>query len=541
MTFFLALLFFGLVSSENSQIHTGLYKLQAHSQIAIDALRPPTLHLQGQLTQACQSAWVLFSQVWGNTSSCSIVSSLYSNTTDATQVPGILKTYCVDQDTQNHTCQQKVSYTLLNIFASCKGDPNFDVTQLEPFRWYLTVANAACLKDTVDDHWCFVDFKHLSELDWNTLSLNGLNSVCTDCNRRIINTFKTFATKDIISVFVGLELLCYQMNGEYCALKFQAASAATVANNNGPPTPALLDAWCDDCVKNFVGRMIWANVFTGSANATQIQEEVKLFEFTKLYCVENAKGDYCLIAASTYNMTKLAPCLVGLQSGGTTCSAECKAALMRLEHDLGCCATTWLNFLKLAYASDPSKFPANPDQIRHFITDTCGTHLPYGCATKKILATITLQNVAWAWYNNHLVQAKADLLLYVSWLLAVDSAIIADLAITQAGSSLSVVNAHSSSVHHLMSNPTDGLTVSFTVLPTSDQQASTATSAVTSSTGSINNLASSWPLDARTNASLPIIVGTADATGQNNPSGAFRVTPLISFLVTIGAFLALFL
>jgi len=339
-----------------------------------------------------------------------------------------------------------------------------------------------------------------------------------------------------------VELLCYQLNGAYCVLKFQAASQATVANNNGPPTAPLLDAWCDDCVKNFVGRMIWANVFTGSANATQLQEEAKLFEFTKLYCVENAAGDYCLLKASTYNMSKLAPCLVGLSTGGTTCSAECKAALLKLESDLGCCSTTWLNFLNLAYQSNPSSFPATPDQIRSFITQTCGTNLPYGCATKKILATITLQNVAWAWLNANLAKAKADLLIYVSWLLAVDSAIIADLAV-QAGTSSGAINVHSASqVHQLMSTtPSDGLTLSFTVLPTSDQQATSASSSVTSSTGSINDLASSWPLDARTNASQPITVGSSEATGQLNSNSAFHVAPLVSFFITLGAFLALFL
>jgi len=495
----------------------------------------------------CYSSVVYWLNI--SNSSCGVVSQVWEANTTGAALDSVLNTFCVQTDSAGHTCQQKVEYALTQFVTNCSKVPGvINQSQIEDIRSTLTAAVVTCLTDdTNPSHYCIKDFKALTELK-GPLNQSSLDSVCTACNKKVFTAFTIFADKDLINSFFYLDLLCFQINGQYCSLKFQEAQETD--SNAGPvPTTAQLDALCDPCTVQFVYRLAYFSIAV-AGNATAFQEEVNFVEFTQYACVKDFNNNYCYPQIATYNFSSLgAACLPEIASN--TCSSDCLNNVTKAKSDLGCCFGTWFNLLDYQYVHNRTAYqlPYSPDQIRTFVAQDCGTTIPLGCTEDRVALALVLSNVDWAWYQANAAQVQQDLKNYLAYLVAVDVAAIETFVITQAvaANQAASTNTNGMSVafqlQQTSSTPT-GILVSATIVPSDSTQAASVASTVQNNATSTNNpIVSTWPLSSRINSSQAITTTSASATTTGNstnpshPNNAATVYPSVAFMLVVALLL----
>jgi len=206
--------------------------------------------------------------------------------------------------------------------------------------------------------------------------------------------------------------------------------------------------------------------------------------------------------------------------------------LQDIKTTLGCCFGTWFNLITWQYNFDNTKYalPFAPDQIRGFVTATCQSTIPYGCAQQEIKLALTIAgaNLAWIWANEQIV--KDSFVSYLIYRLAVDSTAVQDVAIAQTTTSQNL------GLGYQLQAATDSFTVTGTVTPADNDQATavqTLGQNTVSDTSAVNNpWSATWDLGSRANPStLPYVAASTATSVPTSDANVFGPTYSIAIIV----------
>jgi len=393
-------------------LHLAASKLQALNSGEAPLIPTRPVGLQAVNATACIDAWVQLASVLN--SSCGEVALLYSANITGVNVSQIVHDQCVVVDSNNRTCQDKVTAAIVKFSEYCSGPGlnNIDPAQAALLNLWLTMAKIPCIQN--NGQYCYPIFQanlaaFSSQLDAGAdLTPELLDQVCIPCVNKVVNELAIWGIKDFVALSVQLKIACTKRSGQYCMPTFINATKI----GPGDLDTQKLNLVCHECTRVIAYRLWIVNLLLGSeGNQTQREELQTFLALAGFICQKNNKGDYCYNLATTYDTSPMGDaCSLQLISTTGCPGSNCQKEIQKFSKTLGCCFGTWFSWLDFAYLYNRTAYEegfgqVSPTQLRGIVTGICLVDIPMGCAKQKLIVTWTVSNILADWYNNQANQA----------------------------------------------------------------------------------------------------------------------------------------
>jgi len=234
------------------------------------------------------------------------------------------------------------------------------------------------------------------------------------------------ANWDAIVATGYIDLVCLNLNGQYCYIKFNELTAFTDSIQASGQDPFLAvsgqsDTYCLSCNIAFLHK--WRNLYAlvavhdGVVTANDIATYAFLENLEVAYafaCVADPQGNNCMQRIVNYDTTDIKNNCP--QPTGNPCGGACGPAIHAYADQLGCCLDTWLDLVAWICFNDPTSTncpPAGADGIRLLLTSpqACGMTIEPGCGKRRELGLVLLaENLAWAWCSQNTDACKSLIL-----------------------------------------------------------------------------------------------------------------------------------